>query len=165
MTTNRNDNALKNELHIDPLSSQNSFQHILEASELPPPGPLYYAARRALWLKSPDNNTPRQISPSASRHKLENLLDTSDAIYSDAVWEGGIHKVWKGLSGGASLKRRLPMNLVVSRLSSIPSCIACSDYCRSKLSIVLGYGMKHGQPVEWHLSPTTWSQKRLSLHQ
>ncbi|KAJ3932531.1 MAG: hypothetical protein NXY57DRAFT_894009 [Lentinula lateritia] len=113
MTTNRNDNALKNELHIDPLSSQNSFQHILEASELPPPGPLYYAARRALWLKSPDNNTPRQISPSASRHKLENLLDTSDAIYSDAVWEGGIHKVWKGLSGGASLKRRLPMNLVI----------------------------------------------------
>ncbi|KAJ3894015.1 hypothetical protein GG344DRAFT_42110 [Lentinula edodes] len=113
MTTNRNDNALKNELHIDPLSSQNSFQHILETSELPPPGPLYYAARRALWLKSPDNNTPRQFSPSTSRHKLENLLDTPDAIYSDAVWEGGIHKVWKGLSGGASLKRRLPLNLVI----------------------------------------------------
>ncbi|KAF5390634.1 hypothetical protein D9757_002638 [Collybiopsis confluens] len=97
------------------------FQQILEASELPPPGPQYYAARRALWLRkslqksSDDSNVqaPRQLPPSTSRHKLENLLNSPDAIYDDQVWEGGIQKVWNGLSGGASLKRRLPMSLVI----------------------------------------------------
>ncbi|KAJ4478309.1 hypothetical protein J3R30DRAFT_3290194 [Lentinula aciculospora] len=113
-TNNRKNNALNNELHGDPYFSHNSFQRILEASELPPPGPLYYAARRALWLKSPNNNNaPRILPPSTSRLKLENLLNTPDAVYNDELWEGGIQKVWKGLSGGASLKRRLPMNLVI----------------------------------------------------
>ncbi|KIK67955.1 hypothetical protein GYMLUDRAFT_145114, partial [Collybiopsis luxurians FD-317 M1] len=70
---------------------------------------------RALWLKNStqDSDTPRQSPPSTSRYKLENLLNSPDAIYNDQVWEGGIKKVWKGLSGGASLKRRLPMGLVI----------------------------------------------------
>ncbi|KAJ3802068.1 hypothetical protein GGU11DRAFT_673785 [Lentinula aff. detonsa] len=113
MTTNPNDNALKNELSTKTSSSRDSFDQILELSELPPPGPSYYAARRALWLRTPNNNISQQSPPSTSRHKLENLLNTPDAIYNDEVWEGGIRKVWKGLSGGASLKRRLPMNLVI----------------------------------------------------
>ncbi|KAE9410161.1 hypothetical protein BT96DRAFT_912999 [Gymnopus androsaceus JB14] len=100
-------------------SSQHSFEQLLKASDsqLPPPGPAYYLARRALWLKSPDNfvphddSVPRQLS--TSRQKLENLLHTSDAVYNKEAWEGGIEKVFKGLSGGATLKRRLPLNLVI----------------------------------------------------
>ncbi|KAJ3722402.1 hypothetical protein C8R42DRAFT_554645, partial [Lentinula raphanica] len=82
---------------------------------LPPPGPSYYVARRALWLRCPPdtNATARESSPSVSRNKLENLLSTPAAIYDDEIWESGIHKVWKGLSAGASLKRRLPLNLVI----------------------------------------------------
>ncbi|KAF9076836.1 hypothetical protein BDP27DRAFT_1209877 [Rhodocollybia butyracea] len=110
MTTN----GLRNE-DANSLSSHESFEQILEASasELPPPGPSYYAARRALWLNSPDKAISRQLPTSTSRHKLENLLNDPDAPYNDAIWEGGIHKVWKGLSAGASLKRRLPLNLLI----------------------------------------------------
>jgi hypothetical protein len=98
-----------------------SFEQILKEAALPPPGPQHYAARRALWLKEPSNSLPPREQPpstSMSRRKLENLLNTPGALYNDQVWEGGIQKVWKGLSNGASLKRRLPMSLVVSNLFS-----------------------------------------------
>lgn len=97
-------------------SSTTAFEQLLKDTQLPSPGPDYYVARRALWLKSPDNTDTRQLPPSTSRHKLENLLSTPEAIYDKEIWEGGIHKVWKGLSGGATLKRRLPLNLVVGSL-------------------------------------------------
>ncbi|KAJ3778946.1 hypothetical protein FB446DRAFT_711587 [Lentinula raphanica] len=115
MSTISNDNALKNVPPPNIYTSKTSFEQLLEASRLPPPGPSYYVARRALWLRCPPdtNATARESSPSVSRNKLENLLSTPAAIYDDEIWESGIHKVWKGLSAGASLKRRLPLNLVV----------------------------------------------------
>ncbi|KAK7470459.1 hypothetical protein VKT23_001884 [Stygiomarasmius scandens] len=78
-----------------------------------PPGPEYYAARRALWLSNNPASRPSSTKPSTSHQKLENLLNTPDAIYNDQVWAGGVRKVWSGLSGGSTLKKPLPMNLVI----------------------------------------------------
>jgi hypothetical protein len=99
--------------HISPSPTPSSWDAILAASELPPPGPDHYAARRKLWL------TPRHIvqsSPlesSTSRQRLEKLLNLPNATESDEAWNDGIENVWKGLNAGGKLKRRLPMALIV----------------------------------------------------
>ncbi|KAF8238849.1 hypothetical protein L208DRAFT_1049139, partial [Tricholoma matsutake] len=89
---------------------------ILSASQLPPPGPDHYLARRKLWL------TPRQgrhivessqIESSTSLQRLERLLDFPHAAESDEVWNGGIESIWKGLNAGGKFKRRLPMALII----------------------------------------------------
>lgn len=118
---------------IEPLNSGTTFEDLLQASELdlPPPGPSYYAARRALWLTPRSSpSQPRVLEPSTSRRRLEDLLNAPGAVTSDDVWTGGVEKVWKGLSAGGRLKRRLPMNLVVRPLSYLPPTrIHASDYC------------------------------------
>ncbi|KAF9268163.1 hypothetical protein L218DRAFT_599418 [Marasmius fiardii PR-910] len=92
-----------------------SFEERLKAPDLPPPGPSYYAARRALWL-TPTDHIREPATPSSSRRKLEKLLSTPDTVTNDQVWKGGVEKVWKGLSSGVSLKKKLPMELVVKIL-------------------------------------------------
>lgn len=90
------------------------FEDLLAAADLPPPGPLHYAARRDLWLRAKTAAPPRKPEPSTSRKRLETLLNSPDAANKEEVWKGGVEKVWKGLNAGGRLKRRLPMNLVVS---------------------------------------------------
>ena len=80
-------------------------------SNLPPPGPAHYAARRSLWLTP--TKAPERSPSSSSRLRLEQLLSQPGAVHSDEAWKGGVEKVWKGLVGGGTLRRRLPMNLVV----------------------------------------------------
>ncbi|KAF7292291.1 hypothetical protein HMN09_01212700 [Mycena chlorophos] len=73
-----------------------------------------YNARRLRWLTPPpDLPPPDNNSPSSSRRRLEQVLSAPDAITSDDVWFGSVEKIWKGLSAGGKLKRRLPMRLVV----------------------------------------------------
>lgn len=88
------------------------FEETLSHASLPPPGPLYYAARRALWL-APTNEAPLPSIPSTSRQRLEHLLGMPGAVQNEDVWKAGVEKVWKGLVAGGRLKRRLPMNIVV----------------------------------------------------
>jgi hypothetical protein len=92
--------------------SQLSFEDILATADLPPPGPAYYAARRVLWL-TPSRPLIRPREPSSSRQRLENLLNPPGAVCDEGVWKSGVEKVWKGLTAGGRLKRRLPLNLVV----------------------------------------------------
>ncbi|KAH0839936.1 hypothetical protein J3R83DRAFT_890 [Lanmaoa asiatica] len=80
------------------------------AHQLPPPGPVHYAARRARWLASPDSPPPLRTPPSHAR--LQRLLNHPDP-HSDPVWNRGIDQVWKGLIKGNRLKHRLPMSLVI----------------------------------------------------
>ncbi|KAJ7368481.1 hypothetical protein DFH08DRAFT_947393 [Mycena albidolilacea] len=78
----------------------------------------FYNARRALWL-TPRPNTPSyKPEPSSSRRKLEKVLNSPDALTNDDVWFGSTEKIWKGLSAGGRLKRRLPMNLVIKIIHS-----------------------------------------------
>ena len=100
-----------------PSSTNTPWDIILAASELPPPGPDHYVARRKLWL------TPQRIvehpsnQPSTSRQRLEKLLSFPDAAESDKVWNNGVENVWRGLNEGGRLKRRLPMALIVCSYS------------------------------------------------
>ncbi|KAL4076132.1 hypothetical protein J3A83DRAFT_4370326 [Scleroderma citrinum] len=80
-------------------------------SNLPPPGPAHYAARRTLWLTP--TKVPEHSPSSSSRLRLEQLLGQPGAVHSDEAWKDGVEKVWKGLVGGGRLRRRLPMNLVI----------------------------------------------------
>lgn len=89
-----------------------SFELSLSNASLPPPGPSYYAARRALWL-TPTAGHPLPQPQSTSRQKLEQLLGVPGAEESEELWNSGIGRVWKGLVTGEKLRRRLPMNLVV----------------------------------------------------
>ncbi|KAH8830365.1 hypothetical protein DL96DRAFT_1592612 [Flagelloscypha sp. PMI_526] len=77
-----------------------------------PPGPDYYAARRALWL-SPNpaiaRARPQDEPESTSRRQLNYLLSQP---LTDDIWRA-LEKVWKGLAGGGRLKRRLPLSMVI----------------------------------------------------
>lgn len=90
-----------------------TFDSILASSNLPPPGPDHYVARRALWLTPRFPASPRSPEPSTSRKRLEKVLSSPNAVESNAAWKNGIEDVWKGLSSGGRLKRRLPMSLIV----------------------------------------------------
>ncbi|KAG6895416.1 hypothetical protein C0992_001378 [Termitomyces sp. T32_za158] len=91
-----------------------SFDDILDSSSLPPPGPDFYAARRALWLTPrPVMRHPDSTSPSVSRQRLEGLLSTPDAAKDDYAWNHGVKKVWGVLDTGSRLRRPLPLSLIV----------------------------------------------------
>ncbi|RDB22551.1 hypothetical protein Hypma_010013 [Hypsizygus marmoreus] len=95
-----------------------TFDDILAAADLPPPGPEFYAARRKLWL-TPRSDVQPRASPqgqSTSRQRLEQLLSTPNAVQNDYVWNNGVEKVYKNLSAGGRLKRRLPMALIIKIL-------------------------------------------------
>ncbi|KAG6911250.1 hypothetical protein DXG01_003117 [Tephrocybe rancida] len=98
-------------------SSEKSFDDVLDAAVLPPPGPELYAARRALWL-TPRPNSPRpsSIAPSSSRQRLEHLLRPPSAAEGDYAWNHGVKRVWKSLDAGDKLKKRLPLALIIKIL-------------------------------------------------
>ncbi|KAF8897708.1 hypothetical protein BD779DRAFT_1667638 [Infundibulicybe gibba] len=110
-------------LDVQPSAPVKCFEDVMATSVLPPPGPAYYAARRELWLKprSP-KQLDRQPEHSTSRQRLEKLLNSPGAVENDDIWDDSIEKIWKGLSAGGRLKRRLPMALIVRP----PHCISTS---------------------------------------
>ncbi|KAJ6628797.1 hypothetical protein B0H10DRAFT_2428685 [Mycena sp. CBHHK59/15] len=68
------------------------FDDVLAAAHLPPPGPEYYNARRALWLTPNPVLPPRAQEPSSSRRKLEQVLNSptrSTTTASDQTWPTG----------------------------------------------------------------------------
>lgn len=93
-------------------ASMSPFEERLATSDLPPPGAQHFAARRALWW-TPGSNPPSATEPNPSRRRLEALLSQPGALEDDQVWDTGVDRVWRGLLGGAKLKHRLPLALVV----------------------------------------------------
>ncbi|KAI0751580.1 hypothetical protein C8Q80DRAFT_1098039 [Daedaleopsis nitida] len=93
------------------------FQQRLADADLPPPGPDHFAARRALWW-APSPNPPAPAEANPSRRRLEALLSSPGAIEDDQVWEVGVDRVWRGLIGGAKLKHRLPLALILKILQA-----------------------------------------------
>ncbi|KAG5341946.1 hypothetical protein J132_06040 [Termitomyces sp. J132] len=89
-----------------------SFDDILDSSPLPPPGPDFYTARRALWL-TPRPSISASPGPSASRQRLEQLLSAPNAAEGDYAWNHGVKKVWESLDAGGKLKKRLPLSLII----------------------------------------------------
>lgn len=85
------------------------FEHIMQSTVLPPSGPAHFAARRALWRRPISFPPPRTEQPA----KLLELLDREGLIDSDELWNKGLDKIWKGVTGGGRLKRRLPMGYLV----------------------------------------------------
>ncbi|KAF9821258.1 hypothetical protein IEO21_00866 [Rhodonia placenta] len=98
-----------------PHETKSSFQDRLAVSAMPPPGPAYFNARRALWW-IPTQDTPRPADPSPARQRLEQMLSKEGAEEDDLIWSAGVERVWQGLTGGAVLKKRLPLNIVVKLL-------------------------------------------------
>ena len=92
--------------------SMSPFEDQLTTTVLPPPGADHFAARRALWWE-PGTNPPNATEPNPSRGRLESLLAEPAALEDDRVWNAGLDRVWRGLTGGAKLKHRLPLALVV----------------------------------------------------
>lgn len=136
-----------------------SFEDSLSNASLPPPGPSYYAARRALWL-NPTPGHPLPQVPSTSRQKLEQLLSAPGAVESEETWKSGIERVWKGLVTGEKLKRRLPMNLVVHELRPLSDTPVLSfRVYRSKSYTPDGYETRRpGHSVLSHPSQTMSSK-------
>jgi hypothetical protein len=101
-----------------------SFDEVLASTDMPPQGPAYFAARRALWLNPGTTQPSRPPVQSSSRQRLEGLLNRPGAVNDEGVWKSGVEKVWKGLTGGVRLKRRLPLALVV--------CLRFLPFCRNQ---------------------------------
>ncbi len=133
-----------------------SFDQLLATTELPPPGPSHYIARREIWLTH--RALPRgRAEPSTSRQRLEDLLNRPGAVANEGVWKSGVEKVWKGLSAGGRLKRPLPMNLIVSiQLCFTDPKLIISLHLSSRSSTPLGcVTQKHGLQTVSRQSQTT----------
>ena len=91
------------------------FEQLVSTSVLPEAGPAHFAARRALWNQ--------QVSfpplPTEQSPKLLELLDHEGTLDSDALWHQGVDKIWKGVTSGGRLKRRLPMKYLVRIISLV----------------------------------------------
>ena len=132
-----------------------SFQERLATSSLPPPGADHFAARRALWL-SPGPSPPRPTEANPSRQKLEALLTSPNALEDDQIWDTGVNKVWRGLIGGARLKRRLPLALVVSVFARMSYPRDNSHGLHSLKSFKLAGSEKvHGRKAHYLPNPTS----------
>ncbi|KAJ3556151.1 hypothetical protein NM688_g2185 [Phlebia brevispora] len=90
------------------------FEDLMSSTVLPPPGPAHFAARRAIWRR-PVSFPPPSTEQSA---KLVELLEREGPIDSDEVWNRGLDKIWKGVTGGGRLKRRLPMRYLIKILQA-----------------------------------------------
>ncbi|RPD67349.1 hypothetical protein L226DRAFT_529695 [Lentinus tigrinus ALCF2SS1-7] len=98
-------------------TAMSPYQERLAAAHLPPPGPEYFNARRALWLvPGPNHSIPTETN--SSRRRLEALLATRDALEDEVVWQTGVDRVWRGLLNGARLKHRLPLALILKILQA-----------------------------------------------
>ncbi|KZT34194.1 hypothetical protein SISSUDRAFT_1053158 [Sistotremastrum suecicum HHB10207 ss-3] len=103
------------------ISQPNSFDempHSKPENKLPPPGPDHYEARRLRWVtpkssKSPNQKSREDPSQNSSRTRIVELLDAPDAIYNEDTWNSGLKSIWKGLSAGSKLRKRLPLSLVL----------------------------------------------------
>ncbi|KAI9448115.1 hypothetical protein H4582DRAFT_1780995, partial [Lactarius indigo] len=67
-----------------------TFQTLLAAANLPPPGPDYFAARRALWI-TPTAASRLDQTTSASHIKRDGPLENPGASESSEVWEDTGH--------------------------------------------------------------------------
>lgn len=100
-------------------TSMSPFEEQLATACLPPPGADHFAARRALWWAQ-GSSPPSPTEPNPSRRRLETLLAEPAALEDDRVWDAGLDRVWRGLTGGAKLKHRLPLALVVCSRPCLP---------------------------------------------
>ncbi|KAK0498583.1 hypothetical protein EDD18DRAFT_1104102 [Armillaria luteobubalina] len=98
--------------------AQNSrWDATLAVADLPPPGPSYYAARRALWLTPPSN--PNQTRANKERlaitqqKKLTDLVNDPSKAQTESGWNEGIRLVWEGLSSGRKLTISMPLSLII----------------------------------------------------
>ncbi|KAG6831385.1 hypothetical protein H0H92_010987 [Tricholoma furcatifolium] len=90
-----------------------SFDDILNAADLPPPGPQHFLARRSLWLTPRATSKPTIKSTSKQRQRLEDLLRSKNAAQSDYAWQNGVKTVWDAFNQGGTLNTRLPLPLVI----------------------------------------------------
>ncbi|KZT72506.1 hypothetical protein DAEQUDRAFT_808963 [Daedalea quercina L-15889] len=113
------DTAFRNDISSPQASAGSgaSFEQRLASTQMPPPGPAYFLARRALWWES-SGNSPQQEHASTSHRKLEDLLNGQDAHESDEAWRAGLGKVYRALVSGARMKKPMPLRMVVKIIMS-----------------------------------------------
>ncbi|KAK0230991.1 hypothetical protein IW262DRAFT_1453914 [Armillaria fumosa] len=98
--------------------AQNSrWDATLAVADLPPPGPSYYAARRALWLTPPSNLNQTRANKEplavAQQKKLTDLVNDPSKAQTESGWNEGIRLVWEGLSSGRKLTISMPLSLII----------------------------------------------------
>ncbi|KAL1738647.1 hypothetical protein HDZ31DRAFT_50660 [Schizophyllum fasciatum] len=94
-----------------------SFDELLGLTPMPPPGPEFFAARRALWIsdwkKTESKSRTPSTPPSSARQRLEQQTASPDVIYNDQVWAAHLQKIWKSLAAGDRFKYPMPLRIVV----------------------------------------------------
>ncbi|CCM04052.1 uncharacterized protein FIBRA_06211 [Fibroporia radiculosa] len=91
--------------------SSSSFEHRLKSAHMPPPGPAYFHARRALW------SVPSPNPPNPTAHtRLEQILNQEGVHENDEVWDAGLATIWRGLTNRTPLKKRLSLNMTTKIL-------------------------------------------------
>lgn len=96
-----------------PTMSSLTFEDLIDQADMPPPGPDYYDARRALWLAPRNSTSPATRTHPPIHQRLTQLLSSPLPLHGDEVWHSGLERVWLSLSSGGRLKQRLPMDMLV----------------------------------------------------
>ncbi|TCD70408.1 hypothetical protein EIP91_003489 [Steccherinum ochraceum] len=99
----------------DHLRTKSHFELLLEAADLPEPGPAHFAARQKLW------RVPRiHASTAKPQHPVfeKFLKRRGGRVDSDETWRAGLDKVWKGIMSGAKLKQNMPLNYLIQILQA-----------------------------------------------
>lgn len=99
----------------DVLHSKSHFELLLEAADLPEPGPAHFAARQRLWrVPRPHASSARPQHPVFERF----LKRRGGRIDSDETWHAGLEQVWKGITSGAKLKQNMPLGYLIQILQA-----------------------------------------------
>lgn len=103
-----------------PAGTVTSFEQRLASAQMPPPGPAYFHARRALWWQ-PTVGLRQPPELPRSRRNLEDLLASEDAHENDEIWRAGVGKVNQALADGAQFKHHMPLRFVVRVVATLVS--------------------------------------------
>lgn len=97
-------------------SEENKKISSLDSSGVPTSGPAFFELRREQWRNAqPKEGTPapNPTNDSTSHARLESVVTSPGYEYSDSIWNTYLKSVNERLKGGVTLRKPLPLWVVI----------------------------------------------------
>lgn len=98
----------------------------LDSSGEPTSGPAFFELRRKQWRSAQPKEgapAPNPTNDSTSHARLESVVTSPGYEYSDSIWNTYLKSVNERLKGGVTLRKPLPLWVVVSGdYNHVPFC-------------------------------------------
>jgi hypothetical protein len=97
-------------------AEQKNLSEAISGSSLPTSGPEFFELRRKQWCNAQpkETNQAPQTPDSTSHARLETVVNSPGYEYDDTIWETYLQNVNERLKGGVTLRKPLPLWIVVS---------------------------------------------------